>query len=1326
MAAGTDQDQMLDYEHFIDFQLDRARTRIKAVELGTGFVRLLTAAIVYVLTVVTLDHAVVLPRSVRLVLLLLASTAAVAYLALAIVVPGLRRINAFYAARTIERAVPDFYNSLVNFLDLRRRPQDVPPRVLAAIEERAVADLSRVQVEEKINQEKLVRASYGLGAAVLAVCAGVLFNAIFMHRSLADSLGRALLPTADIQPPTKTRLTDVLPGKDPDRSTVVAGTEVTVSAIAQGREPQRVTLYWSDNQGKSWREQELRAPERQFEPWQTRLPAVDKPFDYYLVGGDCRTEPFSVQVVQAPMITEMRLSYRYPEYTGWPPYTSSNGNIDALEGTRVAIRATTNQSARSGQLRFGPDKRPGPTLRLAPGSENQLETEYEVGPNDTTYIVWFETMRGDTNPKPVSFEIKVRHDLPPTVSIHRPGKDLVDPPVSANAVIPIEVEAGDDFAVQHVKLYVTRGEESLASFDFMQDKPPAKEFHGTHWLDLGPLQLAAGDEISYWAEAVDSKSSRTKTTSYRIRLGSPLDPEERSRELARADDAAKAAAAAEQAAADEPSDKPNEPDKANEPETPTEPDKAPQPGEQTEPTPQRTQEPNSDKRPDDPVQKILDFFREKDREKLAGDKDQSDPTTGQQKSDKDAGKADADTPSPAKERRPDSGDQPPRSADRSTEGQDRTQDGAKRDQEAQPEGSETRPSGERNKPAAGANKDQNKPATSGAENQGSDAGKGEPGEKPASSRGTRPSGDRSERSGSNSGQTGEAQERKDSTQSPDQRTDKSRGKPDKQAGGAKDSQGSGESDGQQPGTETGPGQTERQPGGAERGDKPTQPANSPSRDSGQPGDAQKNGNRSQPGARPNNPASRPGSPPGSPGAAPGARRPNAEPSGNDPSRPQGKQNGERRPTDAQGTADDNQPARGDAERPSGEPGKSQREAGENSATNRPGAGEKGAQRENGATNKDGDGQPGNDSKRDAGSGSPTPTKNMTPKDGSDQPKGAGAKPTTGKQDAPGSQAGETPGDDSEKGSPPSSTSGGKPSGAPSGSNGAAQRNPAAGGKQGEPKGGDSQDSGSAPGPSNGSKQPAASREPGTDKGDAPDGNASQPDGKDSGKPGGKPGSPSGGRQGGGRSTPQSGSSGSSPTRSTGEPGSQASDRSSGSGGNLESGERTEDARPGGGPNRATRTAREPGDSVPSPASPDAPNRDYSNAAVNLVLERLSDQVQSGDVDPELLQRLGWTREQLEQFVEEFHDPGRKEGDAGGAAAKRQDKPPREPGTTLKEKRIGNTRRGPGATAQDDLGGNYDAGRRDAPFEYRDIVDAYTKSRSQPAKPATTPARTKQP
>jgi hypothetical protein len=1265
-------DNTLDYEHFIDYQLSRAQGRIKSVDVGTAVVRLITAVLVYLLAVIVLDHALVLPARLRLGLLLAATAAAVIYLLMAVIVPGGKRINSFYAARTIEHASPEFHNSLINFLDLRRRQDQIPASVLGALEERAVNDLSGVQVEEKISHDRLVRATYGLGGAVLAVCSAILFNALFMHRSLLDSLGRALLPAADIAPPTKTRLTHVQPGDDPELASVVAHTEVAVSAIAEGRRPQRVTLHWSDDGGEFWREQDLTVPEREFDPWRTRLTLVEKSFDYYLVGGDCRTKTYRLTVTPAPMVTELELIYDYPEYTGWSRYTTPNANIDALEGTWITVTATTNRPARSGQLRFG-NKTIGQSMQLTQGRDDQLTGKFQVTKNDS-YVIWFETTRGETNPRPASYEIKCRFDLAPTVSV-KPAQNLgepPDPPIPSNAIVPIEVQARDDFGVDYVTLRLARGQDELRTFDLTDGRSAGKEFQGTHRLDLAELRLAAGDEIAYWVEVRDNrqpKRNQSDTPRYRIRVGSPLSEEERQIQLARAEDAAKAAAQAEQQAARDAEPTPAAEPVSEKAESDT-PESAP-------PTPK-------DERA---IEKLLRYFEEKDREQQPEQRRQPGQT---------------EQPESQEGERPDGAEQ---SAKQKSGAGSKQSDGA---------GDEKMEGQQPGKEKTGAEKTGEKQSGAGTSEQagdskdGSEAGeaKSQPTPKDKSqSAAAKPAGTPDERgaesSDSSDGKPAGKQDRPAAGREPSdkpepgdepgatkkatgaEKSDPAASKTTSQPGKRADEQvkdSAGKQSGSEPAAQKKPGKSDRsdaQEGpsdaqgtrpGAEK--KQTDPAmkdlppsklsKSDSQSTQSKPEAGKTGKQS---GSPDKDSEREPAPDASKSAGEKPGKRTAEP------RDQARQDQTENKDSARGKQDKG----GESSKPAG---KADSQTGEPDSKDSKPAGEPGK-----AEDKDGkpqDGMP------------PGEPKDSPPQDGSPDAKSGDSK----SDGNPGSEAGQdskdgeqSQGGESKAGSEKAGKEkAGGQSKAGGESKAGAESKSGADSKSGDPKGagesksgGDSKDSKSGADSKGSGKAKSGSGSKGAEKGDGQSGDAASPG---SGSP----------------DTPGSSSTG---------------------GGNLAPRDRTARPQPGGGENLSQGPVRDVGEPGEMEAPPDSAEPIADPEAVGLVLSRVSEQLDSGEVDPELLKRLGWTRDDLEQFVKEFQGPAATDPNQPvEGTARRAPKKPTEPAkTTLRDELIKSTRRGAGRTATDVTSDNLDPGRVTLPREYEDLIKAYTKSQSKSEKSA---------
>ena len=244
--------KLLDYEQFIDHQIQRTRTRIKVTDIITASLTLLVAFLGVLFLEVVLDHVVGLHVALRRIVLAAGFASACMYAAIRVAMPVIRRINGIYAAKTIESADSAFKNSLINYLELRNYRSQMPKAIMATLEARAVADLAHVEVDTVVNQQRLIRTAYALSGVIVVFC----LYAALTPKSILDSTRRAFL--ADVVRPTNTRLMNVKPGSDDELSKVVAGTPVPFAVDVQGVRPRNVVLHFSVDGGRSFRRPRFR------------------------------------------------------------------------------------------------------------------------------------------------------------------------------------------------------------------------------------------------------------------------------------------------------------------------------------------------------------------------------------------------------------------------------------------------------------------------------------------------------------------------------------------------------------------------------------------------------------------------------------------------------------------------------------------------------------------------------------------------------------------------------------------------------------------------------------------------------------------------------------------------------------------------------------------------------------------------------------------------------------------------------------------------------------------------------------------------------------
>src|SRR6516225_3993961 len=206
-----DAQHYVDYEEYVDFQLEKTRSSIKLTDIFTTLTALAVAVIGYLLVFVVLDQWVIdggFGYAARVGLLGVLAAVVLGTLTWRVLLPVIRRVHPLYAARVIERSDPNLKSNLVNFVDVREANAQSAPVVLKAMQKRAAVELSHIDVEEAVDRKPLLRIAYAL-LAVVVVCA---LYIIFSPKDPFASVRRALLPTAAIEVATETTISDVDPG----------------------------------------------------------------------------------------------------------------------------------------------------------------------------------------------------------------------------------------------------------------------------------------------------------------------------------------------------------------------------------------------------------------------------------------------------------------------------------------------------------------------------------------------------------------------------------------------------------------------------------------------------------------------------------------------------------------------------------------------------------------------------------------------------------------------------------------------------------------------------------------------------------------------------------------------------------------------------------------------------------------------------------------------------------------------------------------------------------------------------------------------------------
>ncbi len=531
--AASPRGQLVEYDEFIENQLRKTRSHVRGVDIAAGVMMLVAGSLAFFFVAALGDHWLIaggLGFWSRLLLLIVFLAGTGWWIGTQIAPLAFKRINPLYAAYTIERSRPTLKNALVNFLMFRANPVGVHQKVFEAIEEQAATRLVGVPVESAVDRSRLIKLGYVL-VGILLVCA---LYAIVSPKSPFQTVGRVAMPWADIAPPTRTTIDEISPGD----AQAFRGQQVTVKARVQGLpEGAKVVLYYTtaDRQIVD-RTVEMNRPPDDYRHAAV-LPAGDgalqQTLSYRIAAGDAVSRTHTIEVVAAPTIVVRAIEYNYPSYTGLlRQRVEHQGDIKALEGTEITLEALANQNIAAAHVDFDCDRK----LDLRMAAQQQTASvkfglalgEDRQTPLHASYQLSFKNAAGQQNPQPVRHPIEVTRDLAPEIQFVAPKRDEIDLPL--NAAVDLEVVAGDpDFALSSVKIVASRGDETLVDQTLL-DKAWTGQFGQKYRFQPRKLGLAAGDVVDYYAVAVDNKSPRpnqAETSRRRIRIISPADAPEK-------------------------------------------------------------------------------------------------------------------------------------------------------------------------------------------------------------------------------------------------------------------------------------------------------------------------------------------------------------------------------------------------------------------------------------------------------------------------------------------------------------------------------------------------------------------------------------------------------------------------------------------------------------------------------------------------------------------------------------------------------------------------------------------------------------------------------
>lgn len=469
-------------------RLERFRRTKTRVEVLFGAAATLAAAAGLAVLALLLEAGLYLPPAVKLTLWGGWLCGVLGGLAVLCAGPLIRRRPLDRAALDVEARHPGLKQRLVGVVQFW--PGRVSNRegysadLIEAMVEQAGEVARPLDFEAAVDRGPHRRAARWLAAACAALC---VLGASDGMRAAAGRLWRA---SADFPKPSATRVS-VSPGD----ATILKGEDFAVTATFSGRIPASGEVVFREEGSEVWE----RAPFAVAGRGATYpFREVKRSFSYRVRGGDGESPPFRLRALDRPTVLRLRMTYRYPEYTGMSERTEEDGSdIAAVKGTRVRMEILANKPLRSAEVAFDDGEKADATI---PSAGSRSGVADLVVTKDRRYTVRLMDAEGIPSTDAMAYRLMAIPDESPTVRVAFPGRDVE---VGEEMVVPLQIEAKDDFGLSRMELLYAMNDEKEERRVAL-GVGAGGDVSVRHLWDLSGMNLLPEDRVRYRVRVYDN------------------------------------------------------------------------------------------------------------------------------------------------------------------------------------------------------------------------------------------------------------------------------------------------------------------------------------------------------------------------------------------------------------------------------------------------------------------------------------------------------------------------------------------------------------------------------------------------------------------------------------------------------------------------------------------------------------------------------------------------------------------------------------------------------------------------------------------------------
>ncbi len=304
----------------------------------------------------------------------------------------------------------------------------------------------------------------------------------------------------------------------PGNYNITKGDSLNITVSVTGQIPKEVYLGLRNSDQTGFENQKL-------EPDSTggyryEIPAVRSSFKYYAAAQNIKSEIYSVEVIDRPIVKTIDMEIISPSYSRIPKAEQKdNGNIYALKGSIVDLNLSSTKPLKKAWLDFGGNEKKEMNI-------NSTRASVRFGiKKDDNYRIILSDENGNQNLSPIVYTIKVLDDAYPSIEVQYPNQNIS---LSSDNRLPLGVKISDDYGftklILHYRLSGSRYQpvtENYSSIDIPVNKNTTRQEVQYVW-NINGLNLTAEDVVTYYLEVFDndliSGPKSAKSSSFTVRV----------------------------------------------------------------------------------------------------------------------------------------------------------------------------------------------------------------------------------------------------------------------------------------------------------------------------------------------------------------------------------------------------------------------------------------------------------------------------------------------------------------------------------------------------------------------------------------------------------------------------------------------------------------------------------------------------------------------------------------------------------------------------------------------------------------------------------------